>query len=60
MAHAKEDTERFVCENCQITHAGTPIHNEETGNHSFEAPTRCGGCGESSFVSLTEWIHHHK
>ena len=59
MSHATEDTKRFVCANCQITHAGTPVH-KESGDHSFEAPTRCGGCGESEFIPINEWIHHHK
>ena len=59
MAHAPEKPVQYVCENCQITHAGTPIH-ESGGGHTFEPPDSCGGCDESSFIKLTNWVHHHK
>ncbi|MFB6228500.1 MAG: hypothetical protein ABEH88_08065 [Halobacteriales archaeon] len=59
MAHQPEEPQRYVCENCQITHAGTPIH-VSGGEHRFEAPDQCGGCGESSFVELEEWAYHHE
>lgn len=59
MAHLPEEPKRYVCVNCQITHAGTPIH-ESAGEHSFEAPESCGGCGETEFVLLSEWVHHHE
>ncbi|WP_436927343.1 hypothetical protein [Halosimplex amylolyticum] len=58
MAHIPEEPKRFVCENCQIIHAGTPVH-ASGGDHSFETPTTCGGCGESTFVEFTDWVHHH-
>ena len=58
MAHSPETVTQFVCENCQITHAGTPIH-QSAGEHTFEAPATCGGCGETSFVKLSDWVHHH-
>lgn len=59
MAHVPEDTTEYVCENCQITHAGTPIHLE-AGKHTFEPPEICGGCGETVFIEMQDWIHHHK
>jgi len=59
MAHAPEKPVQYVCENCQITYAGTPIH-QSGGEHTFEPPESCGGCGESSFIKLTNWVHHHK
>ena len=58
MAHVPEEPTRYVCENCQITHAGTPIH-DSGGEHHFEPPSACGGCGESTFVALADWVHHH-
>jgi hypothetical protein len=58
MAHSPEKATQYVCENCQVTHAGTPIH-EGPGEHSFEPPASCGGCGESTFVAVTDWVHHH-
>lgn len=58
MAHVPEETERYVCTNCQIMHAGTPIH-EGPGDHSFEAPANCGACNEDAFVELSDWIHYH-
>ena len=48
----------YVCENCQVAHAGTPIH-VDAAQHSFEAPDECGCCGETAFVDLTNWVHHH-
>ena len=59
MAHSPELPERFVCENCQLTHAGTPVH-KSAGSHDFEAPAVCGGCGESAFVELSNWVHSHE
>jgi hypothetical protein len=58
MAHSPEQPERYVCASCQITHAGTPVHRSG-GDHDFEPPAACGGCGESEFVLLAEWVHHH-
>jgi len=58
MAHSPETPTRYVCERCQIVHAGAPIH-ESGGDHSFEPPTDCGGCGASSFVEFSDWVHHH-
>lgn len=58
MSHTPEDPERFVCESCQITHAGTPVHSSD-GGHSYEPPEACGGCGETSFVAIEDWPHHH-
>jgi hypothetical protein len=59
MAHAPEHVTRYVCENCQVLHAGTPIHRT-AAEHDFEPPAACGGCGESSFVRMQEWVHHHE
>ena len=58
MAHNPEEVEQFVCENCRVTHAGTPIHHSAS-EHSFEPPDSCGACGETMFVHMQEWIHHH-
>lgn len=58
MAHVPETVKRYVCENCQVTHAGTPIH-VSASDHSFEAPETCGACGAETFVALEDWIHHH-
>jgi hypothetical protein len=58
MAHVPEEVEQFVCAECQVTHAGTPIH-EDAGDHSFEAPTTCGACGADEFVAMSDWIRHH-
>ncbi|WP_323676201.1 hypothetical protein [Halorubellus sp. PRR65] len=58
MAHVPESVELFVCESCQVTHAGTPIH-VEAGQHTFEAPDACGSCGEADFVELSDWVHYH-
>ncbi|MFB6074291.1 MAG: hypothetical protein ABEJ89_04700 [Haloarculaceae archaeon] len=58
MAHVPERPEQYVCENCHVVHAGTPIH--EAGNgHTFEPPEQCGACGETSFIEIEEWTHHH-
>lgn len=59
MAHVPEKPTQYVCENCQITHAGTPVH-ESAGEHSFRPPGACGGCGETEFVKLAEWVRHHE
>lgn len=59
MAHSPEEVAEFVCENCQVTHAGTPVHIS-SGEHSFEPPESCGACGETEFISTDNWIHHHK
>ena len=58
MSHTPETVKQYVCSNCQVTHAGTPIHTD-TGDHDFEPPTTCGACGETEFVSMTGWIHYH-
>jgi len=59
MAHVPEKPTQYVCENCRITHAGTPVH-ESAGEHSFEPPSMCGGCAETEFVEFTEWVRHHE
>jgi len=59
MAHVPERLEEYVCVNCSVTHAGTPIHLDG-GEHSFEPPASCGACGGSEFVPASEWIHHHE
>lgn len=58
MAQSQETVEQFVCESCQVMHAGTPIHIS-AGEHDFEPPESCGACGASEFVSASNWIHHH-
>jgi hypothetical protein len=58
MAHAPETPARYVCEHCQVIHAGTPVH-EGGGEHSFTPPDVCGACGETAFVRFAEWVHHH-
>jgi len=59
MAHSPEEVKRYVCEHCQTIHAGTPVHLG-AGQHDFEPPESCGACGESSFVAIRDWIHHHE
>lgn len=59
MAHAPQHPRHYVCENCQVIHAGTPVH-QSGGEHTFEPPAACGACGESTFVSSEDWIHHHE
>ncbi|SDF13781.1 hypothetical protein SAMN04488067_102101 [Halorubrum xinjiangense] len=59
MAHSPERVEEFVCEDCQVTHAGTPVQGS-SGGHEFEPPVSCGACGGTEFVSTEEWIHHRK
>lgn len=58
MAHSPESVVEYVCESCQVTHAGTPVHIS-AGEHTFEPPDSCGACGETSFVASEDWIHHH-
>jgi hypothetical protein len=59
MAHVPERVKQYVCTNCQVTHAGTPIH-QSGGSHSFEQPESCGACGESDFVATADWVHYHE
>jgi|AntDeeMetagen134_2_1112570.scaffolds.fasta_scaffold01500_4 hypothetical protein len=57
MAHSPEDVKEFVCEDCQVTHAGTPI-KKSSGKRVFEPPESCGACGGTEFVPTEEWVHH--
>jgi hypothetical protein len=59
MAHTPEHVKRFVCVDCHLVYAGTPIRTTDTG-HTFEPPTVCAVCGETEFVSEADWIHHHE
>ncbi len=59
MAHSPEKVEEFVCTNCHVTHAGTPVH-ESPANHNFEAPESCGACGETEFIRTENWVHFHE
>jgi hypothetical protein len=59
MAHVPENLKQYVCANCQVTHAGTPVH-VSAADHTFEPPDVCGACGESEFVAATDWVHHHE
>jgi len=58
MAHSPEQVKQYVCENCQVTYAGTPVH-QDAGQHSWEAPTECSACGATTFVDISNWVHHH-
>jgi len=58
MAHVPETVERYVCTNCHVVHAGTPVH-EDVGDHSFHTPSNCGACGADAFVELGDWIRFH-
>jgi len=58
MAHVPESVTTYVCEHCQVTHAGTPIHHD-SGEHSFEPPEACGACEATAFVQASDWVHHH-
>ncbi|WP_135663175.1 hypothetical protein [Halorhabdus rudnickae] len=62
MSHTPDDPEQYVCESCQITHVGTPIHEPGTdfAEHDYEPPDACGACGGTSFVRIEEWAHHHE
>jgi hypothetical protein len=57
MAHVLESVTMYVCESCQVTHAGTPVH-VDAAEHRFDVPESCGCCGESTFVEVTDWVHH--
>lgn len=59
MSHVPEEIEYYVCANCQVVHAGTPVHRSD-GGHSFEPPESCGGCADEEFVRASEWIRHHE
>jgi len=59
MAHSPENVKEFVCESCQVTHAGTPTQIAP-GEHEFEAPEACGACGGGDLVPTEEWVHHHE
>lgn len=59
MSHTPEKVKQYICRNCQVTHAGTPVHIS-AAEHTFEPPESCGACGESTFLEFGEWIHHHK
>ena len=59
MAHAPEDVNQYVCENCQVIHAGTPVHRGP-GEHSFDPPEACGACSESRFIEIQNWTTHHE
>jgi hypothetical protein len=58
MAHSPESVTQYVCANCQVTHAGIPIH-EGPGDHNFDPPEVCGACSESTFIDMQDWIRHH-
>lgn len=55
MAHSPEMPERYVCENCLVVSVGAVEHVD--GSHRYEAPTRCGACGESAFVAEEQYPH---
>lgn len=57
MSHVPEEPTRYVCENCQVVHAGTPDH-VSGGDYEFDPPESCGACGETAFVEINSWIHH--
>jgi len=59
MAHQPEEVERYVCTNCQVTHAGRPVQ-VDAGEHRFEAPDTCGACGRTEFVIIEQWPHHQE
>ena len=59
MAYNREHVEEFVCEDCQVTHAGTPTQHS-SGGHEFEPPASCGACGGTEFVPTEDWIHYHE
>jgi len=59
MAHSPENVVEYVCANCQVTHAGTPMHRSG-GDHRFEQPDACGACGGTEFVPTSDWIHYHE
>jgi rubredoxin len=58
MAHSPEGIEQYVCTDCQVVYAGTPIH-VSASDHRFEPPAECHVCGGTEFVSDTEWVRHH-
>ena len=59
MAHVPENVKQFVCADCHVVHAGTPIH-ESGGSHSWEEPPACGACASGEFVPMEQWIRHHE
>lgn len=59
MAHSPEHVKRFVCADCHVVYAGTPIRIEDA-SHTFEPPEECPVCGDTEFVAEADWIHHHE
>ncbi|WP_188876635.1 hypothetical protein [Halarchaeum grantii] len=57
MSHTPEEVARYVCDNCQLIHAGAPSRTP-AGKRRFEPPAECGGCGADEFVGIENWIHH--
>lgn len=55
MAHSPEHVEEFVCEDCQVIHAGTPVQSS-SGEHAFEPPESCGACGRTEIVPIENWV----
>lgn len=53
MAHSPEMPERYVCTNCRVVSVGIV---ERTGDDNrYEAPARCGACGEDAFVTEEQY-----
>ncbi len=56
MAHLPETPERYVCTNCLVVSAGVVEHVED--DYRYEAPARCGACGEDAFVTEGQYPQH--
>jgi len=53
MSHQPERPREYVCEGCQIVHAG--IAHGQPGDHHYEAPDECAACGGTDFVDINEY-----
>lgn len=51
MSHTPERPRLYVCENCNVVHAG---HHSPEGQHHFEPPEECGACGSDGFVEIEQ------
>lgn len=52
MARTSTVVEKYVCTNCQVTHAGERV---QVSPAEFEAPESCGACGGTEFSWIETW-----
>ena len=56
MAHAPEQPELYVRENCHGVYAGT-VAGGDPEHHRYDPPTECAACGSAEFVEIEEYSH---